>query len=67
MDSYFIKKNYFRQDLSGFYFIISSFLKKLEIHNPPRAEFHFELIFFDSCFMDRIIVTFLQHILLLKN
>jgi hypothetical protein len=40
MDSYLIKK-LFRQDLqdfTGFYFIISSFLKKLEILNPPAAE-----------------------------
>jgi hypothetical protein len=40
MDSYFIKKQ-IRQDLqdfTGFYYNISSFLKKLEIFNPPAAE-----------------------------
>jgi len=37
MDSYLIKEK-FRQDLTGFYFNISSFLKKLEIYNPLSAE-----------------------------
>jgi hypothetical protein len=41
MDSYLKKKNNFRQDLqdfTGFYFIISSFRKKLEIFNPLPAQ-----------------------------
>ena len=42
MDSYLMKELFRQdlQDLTGFYFFISSFLKKLEILNPLSAEIH---------------------------